>query len=70
LAFGHGPHYFLGAPLARLEASIAFTTLLRRLPNLVTFAPLRNINCLELSSASNQHIKRPEYSFTGHHLGQ
>ena len=39
LAFGHGPHYCLGAPLARLEASIAFTTLLRRLPNLVLTKP-------------------------------
>jgi cytochrome P450 len=33
LAFGHGIHYCLGAPLARLEAEIAFSTLLRRLPN-------------------------------------
>jgi cytochrome P450 len=33
LAFGHGIHYCLGAPLARLEAEIAFGTLLRRLPN-------------------------------------
>jgi len=35
LAFGHGAHYCLGAPLARLEAQIAFTTLLRGLPQLV-----------------------------------
>jgi cytochrome P450 PksS len=34
LAFGLGAHYCLGAPLARLEAQIAITTLLDRLPNL------------------------------------
>jgi cytochrome P450 len=34
IAFGQGIHVCLGAPLARLEADIAFTTLLRRLPNL------------------------------------
>ncbi|MEP7289686.1 MAG: cytochrome P450 [Chloroflexota bacterium] len=34
LAFGQGIHYCLGAPLARLEGEIAFTTILRRLPNI------------------------------------
>ena len=33
LAFGHGLHFCLGAPLARIEAQIAFRTLLERKPN-------------------------------------
>jgi cytochrome P450 len=34
LGFGKGPHYCLGAPLARLETEIAMNTLLSRLPKL------------------------------------
>jgi cytochrome P450 len=34
LAFGHGVHYRLGAPLACLEGQIAISILLRRIPDL------------------------------------
>jgi cytochrome P450 len=33
-AFGHGIHFCLGAPLARLEGEIAIRTVIERLPNL------------------------------------
>ncbi len=34
LSFGHGIHFCLGAPLARMESQIAINTLLKKLPNL------------------------------------
>ncbi len=43
VAFGHGVHFCLGAPLARLEGEIAFTTLLRRMPNLRLAVPRDSI---------------------------
>ncbi|MDH6223878.1 cytochrome P450 [Streptomyces sp. MJP52] len=39
LAFGHGIHFCLGAPLARLEGRIAIGSLLRRAPRLALDGP-------------------------------
>ncbi|UVS80913.1 Cytochrome P450 [Actinokineospora sp. UTMC 2448] len=38
LAFGHGIHYCVGAPLARMEGEVALGELLRRFPNLTLAA--------------------------------
>ncbi|HRI65810.1 MAG TPA: cytochrome P450 [Polyangium sp.] len=43
IAFGYGIHFCLGAPLARLEATIAFEVLLRRLPNLKLAVPRESL---------------------------
>ncbi len=39
LAFGHGIHHCLGAPLARIEGQIALGSLLRRFPRLALAVP-------------------------------
>ncbi|MFI5929092.1 cytochrome P450 [Micromonospora sp. NPDC051543] len=39
VAFGHGIHYCVGAPLARLEATVALTRLLDRFPGLRLAVP-------------------------------
>lgn len=44
IAFGHGIHFCLGAPLARLEGDIAFTSLLARVPAMRPAVPLGDIH--------------------------
>jgi cytochrome P450 len=39
LTFGYGPHYCLGAPLARIQVGVALETLLRRFPALRLAGP-------------------------------
>jgi cytochrome P450 len=43
LAFGQGPHFCLGAPLAQLEGQIAISTLTRRLPKLRLAIPAERL---------------------------
>ncbi|WP_214415323.1 cytochrome P450 [Sphaerisporangium fuscum] len=43
IAFGHGIHHCLGAPLARMEMRTAFPALLRRFPGLRLAVPLEEV---------------------------
>ena len=40
LGFAHGPHFCLGAPLARVETEVALTAILRRFPDLAPASPV------------------------------
>jgi cytochrome P450 len=44
LAFGHGIHHCLGAPLARMEGQLAIGELLRRFPTLRLAVPVEELH--------------------------
>lgn len=46
LSFGHGPHYCIGAALARLEAEVALPALFARFPHLSLAVPPRDLTPL------------------------
>jgi cytochrome P450 len=52
VAFGHGVHHCLGAPLARAEMAVAFPALFRRFPTLALGTPYEEI---EFRSATVVH---------------
>jgi cytochrome P450 len=58
LAFGHGTHYCMGAPLARMEAVIALSALFERFPHLALAVPSGQLRPVA-SFVSNGHRELP-----------
>jgi cytochrome P450 len=58
IGFGHGVHYCLGAPLARMEAVVALPALFARFPDLALAVPPQDLRPLE-SFVSNGHQQLP-----------
>lgn len=58
VAFGHGVHHCLGAPLARMEMGIAFPALLRRFPGLALADPYEQLDFRVFSVVYGLHSLR------------
>lgn len=60
IAFGHGAHHCIGAPLARLEGELALPALFRRFPNMrLAVEPSELVSVV--SFVSNGHQQLPVY---------
>ncbi|WP_051027578.1 cytochrome P450 family protein [Nocardia higoensis] len=68
LSFGYGPHYCLGAPLARLEAAEALPALFGRFPDLTLAVEAHELKPLS-SFVSHGHQSLPVYLDPPHHPG-
>lgn len=60
LSFGHGPHFCIGAPLARLEASIALPALFDRFPELTLAVPPEDLQP-QVTFIMNGNLSLPVY---------
>ncbi|WP_228002471.1 cytochrome P450 family protein [Nocardia australiensis] len=60
VAFGHGAHHCLGAPLARLEAAIALPAIFERFPNMRLAVDPAELDPMG-SFVSNGHRRLPVY---------
>ncbi|WP_055490748.1 cytochrome P450 [Streptomyces sp. TP-A0356] len=58
LGFGTGPHYCLGAPLARMEMQIALTTLFDRFPRIDLVAPAEEAEWLTVPFPAFRGLQR------------
>jgi len=57
LSFGYGPHFCLGAPLARLEAAVALPALFQRFPDMALACPSDALETLgSFISHGHQHL--------------
>ncbi len=57
VAFGYGPHYCLGANLARMEIQCMFDELLRRLPDIEVSGPVRRLRSTVVSSIKSLPVR-------------
>jgi len=57
VAFGYGPHYCLGANLARMEIACMFDELLRRLPDIEVSGPVRRLRSTVVSSIKSLPVR-------------
>ena len=57
LAFGWGPHFCLGASLARAEIQIVFAELLRRLPDIEVCGPVRRLRSVTVNSIKSMPVR-------------
>jgi cytochrome P450 len=56
LAFGSGVHFCIGAPLARVEAPVAISTVLRRFPKLRLTRPVEWLDSIHVRGPKSLHV--------------
>ena len=57
IAFGYGPHFCLGANLARMEIQCMFDELLRRLPDIEVSGPVRRLRSTVVNSIKSLPVR-------------